>query len=147
MHTTYMAKAGHIKRQWYLIDANDVELGRLASVVATILRGKNKPTYTPNVDTGDNVIIVNASKVRLSGRKANGKIYYHHSAWIGGLKSATAGQIRSDKPTRLIKLAVKGMLPHSSLGRKEFLKMHVYAGSQHKNQAQKPKKLDISKLI
>lgn len=147
LRTTYMAHAGKVERKWYVIDAADIELGRLASVVASILRGKNKPTYTPNVDTGDNVVIVNASKVKLSGRKADEKVYYHHSAWIGHMKSMTAGKMRATKPTHLIELAVKGMLPHNSLGHYEFLKMHVYAGPKHENQAQEPVKLDISKLI
>ncbi len=147
LRTTYMAKAGKVNRKWYVIDADGIELGRLASVVASILRGKNKPTYTPNVDTGDNVIIVNAAKVRLSGRKAKRKVYYRHSAYIGSIKSITAGQLREQKPTRLIEVAVKGMLPHNTLGHHEFLKMHVYAGPKHHNQAQKPVKLNIDRLI
>ena len=142
-----MAKAGKVERKWYVIDAANVELGRLASVVATILRGKNKPTYTPNVDTGDNIIVVNAAKVRLSGRKAKRKVYYHHTGYIGHLKSITAGKMRKQHPRRLVRMAVRGMLPHNSLGRKEILKLHLYAGPKHNNQAQQPVKLDINKLI
>ncbi len=142
-----MAKPGEVDRKWYVIDATDVPLGRLASTVASILRGKNKPTFTPNVDTGDNVIIINASKVALTGRKDKRKIYYHHSRFIGGLKQRTAGELRDDKPEKLIETSVKGMLPHGTLGHEIFLKLHVYAGPEHENQAQKPEKLDITNLI
>ncbi|MEJ6399624.1 50S ribosomal protein L13 [Nicoliella lavandulae] len=147
MRTTYMAKPGEVERKWYVIDADGIELGRLSTVVASILRGKNKPTFTPNVDTGDNVIVINASKVALSGRKAANKVYYHHSSYIGGLKSKTAGQMREDTPEKLIETSVKGMLPHNTLGHQVFLKLHVYAGAEHKNEAQNPEKLDITKLI
>ncbi|MFC2695090.1 MAG: 50S ribosomal protein L13 [Lactobacillus sp.] len=147
MRTTPLAKTSDIKRKWYLIDATDISLGRLSTAVATILRGKNKPQYTPNVDTGDNVIIVNAGKLRLTGRKATDKIYYHHSDYRGGLKAVSAGQLLAENPVKLVELSVKGMLPKDTLGRQEFMKMHVYAGEDHKHEAQKPEKLDINKLI
>nr|WP_255700224.1 50S ribosomal protein L13 [Lactobacillus sp. S2-2] len=142
-----MAKPGEVDRKWYIIDATDIELGRLSTVISSILRGKNKPTYTPHVDTGDNVIVINASKVKLSGRKATDKIYYHHTLYMGGLKSITAGEMRAQKPDRLIRLSVKGMLPNGSLGRQVAKKLHVYAGSEHNNEAQKPEILDINNLI
>ncbi|MHA8110077.1 50S ribosomal protein L13 [Lactobacillaceae bacterium Melli_B4] len=147
MRTTYMAKPGEVERKWYVIDADGIELGRLSTVVASILRGKNKPTFTPNVDTGDNVIVINASKIALSGRKADRKIYYHHSSYIGGLKQKTAGQMREKTPEKLIETSVKGMLPSGTLGHKVFMKLHVYAGAEHNQEAQKPEKLDITKLI
>jgi large subunit ribosomal protein L13 len=147
LRTTPLAKTSDIKRKWYLIDATDISLGRLSTAVATILRGKNKPQYTPNVDTGDNVIIVNAGKLKLTGRKASDKIYYHHSDYRGGLKAVSAGQLLAENPVKLVELSVKGMLPKNTLGRQEFKKMHVYAGEDHKHEAQKPEKLDINKLI
>ncbi|HIY93405.1 50S ribosomal protein L13 [Companilactobacillus sp. HBUAS56275] len=147
MRTTPLAKASEVERKWYVIDGEDVVLGRLSSVVASILRGKNKPTYTPNVDTGDNVIVINADKVRLTGRKAKNKIYYSHSDHPGGLKSISAGQKQAEKPDRFIEDSVRGMLPKNTLGRQEIKKLHVYAGSEHNHQAQNPEKLDINKLI
>ena len=147
MRTTPLAKTSEIERKWYLIDATDVSLGRLSTAVATILRGKNKPQFTPNVDTGDNVIIVNASKLKLTGKKATDKIYYHHSEYRGGLKSVSAGELLAKNPVKLVELSVKGMLPKNTLGHQEFLKMHVYAGEEHKHEAQKPEKLDINNLI
>ncbi|KRL86267.1 50S ribosomal protein L13 [Lacticaseibacillus pantheris] len=148
MSKSFMAKPGEIDRKWYVIDATDIALGRLASVVATILRGKNKPTFTPNVDTGDNVIVINASKVKLTGRKATDKIYYHHSQHPGGLKHEVAGDLRENNPERLIEYAVKKMLPtKNTLGHQQFLKLHVYAGADHKHEAQKPEVLDIKGLI
>lgn len=147
MRTTPLAKASSVERKWYLIDATDVVLGRLSSAVATILRGKNKPTYTPNVDTGDNVIIINAEKVKLTGRKATDKIYYHHSNHPGGLKAILAGKMRAEKPERLIENSIRGMLPKNSLGRQQFKKLYVYAGPEHKHAAQQPEVLDINKLI
>lgn len=147
MRTTPLAKASSVERKWYLIDATDVVLGRLSSAVATILRGKNKPTYTPNVDTGDNVIIINAEKVKLTGRKATDKIYYHHSNHPGGLKAISAGKMRVEKPERLIENSIRGMLPKNSLGRQQFKKLYVYAGPEHKHAAQQPEVLDINKLI
>jgi ribosomal protein L13, bacterial type len=147
VRTTPLAKASEVERKWYVIDGEDVVLGRLSSVVASILRGKNKPTYTPNVDTGDNVIVINADKVRLTGRKAKNKIYYSHSDHPGGLKSISAGQKQAEKPDRFIEDSVRGMLPKNTLGRQEIKKLHVYAGSEHNHQAQNPEKLDINKLI
>jgi ribosomal protein L13, bacterial type len=147
VRTTPLAKASEVERKWYVIDGEDVVLGRLSSVVASILRGKNKPTYTPNVDTGDNVIVINADKVRLTGRKAKNKIYYSHSDHPGGLKSISAGQKQAEKPDRFIEDSVRGMLPKNTLGRLEIKKLHVYAGSEHNHQAQNPEKLDINKLI
>lgn len=147
MRTTPLAKTSEIERKWYLIDATDVSLGRLSTAVATILRGKNKPQFTPNVDTGDFVIIVNASKLKLTGAKATDKIYYHHSDYRGGLKAVSAGELLAKNPVKLVELSVKGMLPKNTLGHQEFLKMHVYAGEDHKHEAQKPEKLDINDLI
>lgn len=147
MRTTYMAKAENIERKWYVVDATDISLGRLSAVVASILRGKNKPTYTPHVDTGDNVIVVNAEKVKLTGKKANDKIYSRHSGHPGGLKQVNAGTLRAQKPERLIEFSVKGMIPKNSLGSQQFRKLHVYAGPEHKHAAQQPEDLDITKLI
>jgi large subunit ribosomal protein L13 len=145
--TTYMAKPGEVERKWYVVDATDVPLGRLSAVVASILRGKNKPTFTPHVDTGDFVIVINADKVKLTGNKAKGKIYYRHSMYPGGLKSISAGELREKNSVRLIETSVKGMLPKNTLGRKQFMKMNVYAGAEHKHEAQKPEVLDITNLI
>lgn len=147
MRTTPLAKTSDIKRKWYVIDATDVSLGRLSTAVASILRGKNKPQYTPNVDTGDYVIVVNAAKLKLTGKKATDKIYYRHSDYRGGLRATPAGELLAKNPVRLVELSVKGMLPKNTLGHQEFMKMHVYAGEDHKHEAQKPEKLDINKLI
>lgn len=148
MRTTYMAKANDVDRKWYVIDATDIPLGRLSAVVASILRGKNKPTFTPNVDTSDNVIVINAAKVKLTGNKAADKMYYRHSDYPGGIKSISAGKLRETNPERLIELSVKKMLPNkSTLGHQQFMKLHVYAGSEHKHAAQKPEVLDITNLI
>ncbi|UQS82385.1 50S ribosomal protein L13 [Bombilactobacillus folatiphilus] len=147
MRTTPLAKPSEVERKWYLIDATDVVLGRLSSAVATILRGKNKPTFTPNVDTGDNVIIINADKIKLTGRKATQKMYYHHSNHPGGLKATSAGKMLAEKPERLVETSIRGMLPKNSLGRQQFKKLYVYAGSEHKHAAQQPEVLDINKLI
>lgn len=148
LRTTYMAKPNDIQRKWYVIDATDIALGRLSTVAASILRGKNKPEYTPNVDTGDNVIIINAAKVKLTGRKATRKIYYRHSDHPGGLKSISAGQLLEKNPVRLVEKSVRGMLPtKNTLGHQQLLKLHVYAGEDHKHEAQKPEKLDITNLI
>lgn len=143
MRTTYMAKASEIERKWYVIDAEGQTLGRLASQVASILRGKHKPTYTPHVDTGDHVIIVNAEKIKLTGNKLNDKIYYRHSGYAGGLKMRTAGQMLDRQPEKVIELAVKGMLPKGPLGRKMFKKLHVYAGPEHPHQAQQPENYEL----
>lgn len=147
MRTTYMAKPNEIERKWYVIDAANVPLGRLSTVVATILRGKNKPTYTPHIDTGDNVIVVNAGQIALTGKKASDKIYSRHSGHPGGLKQVSAGTLRAQKPERLIELSVKGMIPKNKLGRAQIKKLHVYAGPDHKQQAQQPEVLDITNLI
>ncbi|MBE9389026.1 50S ribosomal protein L13 [Vagococcus salmoninarum] len=147
MRTTYMAKAGEIERKWYVVDATDIPMGRLSAVVASILRGKNKPTFTPHVDTGDFVIVINAEKIKLTGNKASDKIYYRHSQYPGGLKSVTAGELREKNSRRLIETSVKGMLPKKTLGRQQLSKLHVYAGSEHPHQAQLPEVLDITNLI
>lgn len=147
MRTTYMAKASDITRDWVVVDATDIPLGRLSAVVANILRGKNKPTYTPHVDTGDNVIIVNASKVKLTGKKASDKIYSRHTGYPGGLRQISAGELLERKPERLVELSIKGMLPNNKLGRKQIKKLHVYAGEEHKHAAQQPETLDITNLI
>lgn len=147
MRTTPFAKSGEVERKWYVVDATDVALGRLSTVVASILRGKNKPQFTPNVDTGDNVIVINAEKIKLTGKKDSGKIYYRHSDYPGGIKAVSAGEMRTNQPTKLIENSIKGMLPKNSLGHAEFMKLHVYAGPEHENQAQKPELLDINKLI
>lgn len=143
MRTTYMAKPNEVDRKWYVIDAEGQTLGRLASEVASILRGKNKPTFTPHVDTGDNVIIINAEKIHLTGKKLTDKIYYRHSNHPGGLKQRTALEMRTNRPTQMLELAIKGMLPKNSLGRKQGMKLHVYAGSEHPHQAQKPEVLTL----
>ncbi len=147
MRTTPLTKPADVERKWYVVDATDIALGRVSAAVAAILRGKNKPTFTPNIDTGDNVIIINASKVKLTGKKATDKIYYHHSNHPGGLKSRTAGEMRENNPVRLLELSIKGMLPKNSLGHSQFMKLHVYAGAEHEQQAQKPEVLDIINLI
>jgi large subunit ribosomal protein L13 len=143
MRTTFMANANTIERKWYVIDAEGKTLGRLASEVASILRGKNKPTFTPHVDTGDNVIILNASKVELTGKKLTDKIYYRHTNHPGGLKTRTALEMRTNYAEKMIELAVKGMLPKNSLGRQQFKKLHVYAGSEHPHQAQQPEVYEL----
>jgi len=135
---TYSAKPLEVERKWYLIDAEGEVLGRLATKVANILRGKNKPEYTPHVDTGDFVIVINAEKVVLTGKKETDKIYYHHTGFPGGLKSASVKEVREKAPEKLIENAVKGMLPHNTLGDEQFQKLKVYAGSQHPHAAQKP---------
>lgn len=143
MRTTYMAKPNETDRKWYVIDAEGQTLGRLASEVASILRGKNKPTFTPHVDTGDNVIIINAEKIHLTGKKLTDKIYYRHTNHPGGLKQRTALEMRTNHPTQMLELAVKGMLPKNTLGRKQGMKLHVYAGSEHPHQAQKPEVYEL----
>jgi len=143
MRTTFMANANTIERKWYVIDAEGKTLGRLASEVASILRGKTKPTFTPHVDTGDNVIILNASKVELTGKKLTDKIYYRHTNHPGGLKTRTALEMRTNYAEKMIELAVKGMLPKNSLGRQIIKKLHVYAGSEHPHQAQQPEVYEL----
>ncbi|MDQ0177323.1 50S ribosomal protein L13 [Bacillus chungangensis] len=143
MRTTYMAKASEIERKWYVVDAAGKTLGRLSTEVASLLRGKHKPIYTPHVDTGDHVIIINASKIELTGKKLTDKIYYRHSLYPGGLKTRTAQEMRTKFPERMLELSIKGMLPKGSLGRQMFKKLHVYAGPEHKNQAQKPEVYEL----
>ena len=138
---TFSAKAETVERDWYVVDATDVPLGRLASQVASRLRGKHKPVYTPHVDTGDYIVIVNAEKVGVTGKKRSGKIYHRHSGYPGGLKSVSLGQLLEKKPTRAIEYAVKGMLPKGPLGRAMFRKLKVYAGPNHRHTAQQPKSL------
>ena len=136
--STYIPKAGDLERKWFIIDAKDRVLGHLAVKAADILAGKNKPTYTPFLDTGDHVIVVNAGAVHLTGRKELDKVYRRHSGFMGGLKESAAGKVRAKNPTRLIEEAVKGMLPKTKLGRAMFGKLKVYAGPDHPHQAQKP---------
>lgn len=143
MRTTFMAKANEIDRKWYVIDAEGQTLGRLSTEVATLLRGKHKPTYTPHVDTGDHVIIINAEKIELTGKKLTDKIYRRHTMHPGGLKERTALEMRTNYPERMLELAIKGMLPKNSLGRQMFKKLHVYAGPEHKQQAQKPEAYEL----
>ena len=143
MRQTTMANAATIERKWYVVDATDLTLGRLASEVASVLRGKNKPTYTPHVDTGDYVIIINADKVVMTGKKLDNVNYYRHSGWLGGLKVKTARQFKEQNPTGWVEAAVKGMLPHNTLGRKQGMKFFVYAGNEHPHAAQKPVELKI----
>ena len=140
---TYMASASTIDRKWYVVDAEGQTLGRLASNVAAVLRGKTKPEFTPFLDTGDYVIVINADKIKVSGNKLNDKIYYSHSDHVGGLKSITLKDLLAKDSTEVIKHAVKGMLPKGPLGRSMFTKLFVYAGPDHKQQAQKPEELEI----
>jgi len=140
---TYSAKAETVERDWYLIDADGKTLGRLASEIARRLRGKHKPIYTPHVDTGDYIVVVNADKVHVTGRKATDKMYYHHTGYIGSLKSANFEKMQEKAPGRVIELAVKGMLPKNPLGRAMFRKLKVYAGPDHQHAAQQPKPLNF----
>lgn len=136
--TTYMAKPAEVERKWYIIDATDKTLGRLATEVAALLRGKHKPIFTPHVDTGDHVIVVNAEKVRLTGKKPMQKKYYRHSGYPGGLKEVAYETMLAKHPERIIEIAVKGMIPHNRLGSEVYRKLKVYRGSEHPHQAQKP---------
>ena len=138
---SYMASAATIERKWYVVDATGYTLGRLASEVAKVLRGKNKPICTPHVDTGDYVIVVNADKIKVTGKKLDQKIYYHHSDYVGGMKETPLREMMDKKPERVIELAVKGMLPKGPLGRQMYKKLFVYAGPDHKQAAQKPEVL------
>ncbi len=140
---TFSAKPSEVKRDWYLVDATDKTLGRLASEIARRLRGKHKPVYTPHVDTGDYIVVINAEKVRVSGNKATAKTYYRHSGYPGGIKSITFEKLIQRAPERVIETAVKGMLPKNPLGRAMFRKLKVYAGAEHKHGAQQPQPLDI----
>ena len=138
---TFMASPATIDRKWYVVDATGMTLGRLASEVAKVLRGKNKPIFTPHIDTGDYVIVINAEKIAVTGKKLDQKIYYHHSDYVGGMKETTLREKLAKKPESVIELAVKGMLPKGPLGRQMLTKLHVYAGAEHKHEAQKPEVL------
>ena len=138
---TYMANPDKIERKWYVVDAEGCTLGRLASGVASVLRGKNKPQFTPHVDTGDYVIVVNADKIKVTGKKMDQKIYYNHSDYVGGMKETTLKEMMAKKPEKVVELAVKGMLPKGPLGRAMYTKLFVYAGPEHKHAAQKPEVL------
>ena len=140
---SFMASPSTIERKWYVVDATGHTLGRLASEIASILRGKNKPTYTPHIDTGDYVIVVNADKIQVTGKKLDQKVYYNHSDYVGGMKETTLREKMAKKPEDVIYLAVKGMLPKGPLGREMITKLHVSAGADHKHQAQKPEVLEI----
>lgn len=138
---SYVATQSSIERKWYVVDAEGHTLGRLASEIAKVLRGKNKPTYTPSMDTGDYVIVVNAEKIKVSGKKLQQKVYYNHSDFVGGMRETTLAEMMAKKPEKVVELAVKGMLPKGPLGRQMIQKLHVYAGPEHANQAQKPEVL------
>ena len=140
---SFMASPSNIERKWYVVDATDMTLGRLASEVAKVLRGKNKPIFTPHIDTGDYVVVVNADKIKVTGKKMDQKVYYHHSDYVGGMKEQTLKEKMAKKPEDVIYLAVKGMLPKGPLGRQMIKKLYVYAGPEHKQQAQKPEVLEI----
>ncbi|TCO74980.1 50S ribosomal protein L13 [Marinisporobacter balticus] len=140
---SFIAKPQEVERKWYVVDAEGKTLGRLASQVASILRGKNKPIYTPHVDTGDHVIIINAEKIQVTGKKMDQKLYRHHTGYVGNLKEVTYKQMLQKHPERIIEFAVKGMLPKNSLGRAMFKKLKVNVGAEHKHEAQKPEVLDI----
>lgn len=140
---SYMQKKETVERKWYVIDAEGKPLGRVAALAATYLRGKHKPTYTPHIDCGDNIIIVNAEKVMLTGNKLNNKMYYNHSQYLGGLRERTAKEMIEKYPVEMVERAVKGMLPHNRLGRQMYKKLFVYTGSEHKHEAQKPEMLEM----
>ena len=143
MRQTTIVKKELVDKKWYLIDGKNIPLGRLAAKVASILRGKNKPTFTPNVDMGDNVVIINAKLVLLTSKKDELKIYYHHTGYPGGLKKITAKDLREKHPTALVEKAIRGMLPHTKLGRKQFNTLYVYADEKHMQEAQKPEKIEV----
>ena len=138
---SFMANPAKVERKWYVVDATGYTLGRLASEVAKVLRGKNQPVFTPHVDTGDYVIVVNADKIKVTGKKLDQKIYYHHSDYVGGMKETTLREMLAKKPEKVVELAVKGMLPKGPLGREMFTKLHVYAGAEHPHAAQQPEAL------
>ncbi|WP_035799109.1 50S ribosomal protein L13 [Butyrivibrio sp. NC3005] len=140
---TFMPSATTVEKKWYVVDATDKTLGRLATEVANVLRGKNKPIFTPNIDTGDYVIVINAEKIKVTGKKMDQKIYWHHTDYVGGQKQATLREMLNTHPERVIEHAVKGMLPKNSLGRAMYTKLHVYAGAEHNHAAQKPEVLDF----
>lgn len=141
---TFMANAANIERKWYVVDAEGKTLGRLAAEVAKVLRGKHKPTFTPHVDTGDHVIVINADKVALTGKKLVQKTYFRHSGYVGGTTFVTAGKMLADKPERVLELAIRGMLPKNRLGRQMYRKLQVYRGAEHPHAAQLPEVLEIS---
>jgi len=141
--STYIAKPAEVTRKWYIVDAEGLVLGRLASQVAAILRGKHKPIYSPHMDVGDHVIVINAEKVRVTGKKAKNKIYYWNTLYPGGMRSETYADRMQDHPERILEYAVAGMLPHNKLGRKMFKKLKVCVGANHQHQAQKPEKLEL----
>ena len=143
IHKTFMAKPGEVEQRWWLVDANEKKVGRLASDIATILMGKHRPTYTPHVDTGDYIVIVNAAKVAVTGNKYNDKMYHHHTGYVGNLKSVPFNELLAKKPEEVIQKAVKGMLPKGPLGREMARKMKVFAGGEHTHAAQQPQLLDI----
>ena len=143
MQKSFYPTASSIERKWYVVDATDLVLGRMASEIAAVLRGKNKPTFTPSADTGDNVIVVNADKVKVTGKKLEQKIYYRHSDYVGGFKQTTLKELMAKKPEDVVTFAVKGMLPKGPLGRQMLTKLHVYAGPEHPHAAQKPEALEI----
>ena len=143
MRTTFIAKTAEIERKWYVVDAEGQTLGRLASQVAAVLRGKNKPIYTPHLDTGDYVIDINADKIAVTGKKLDQKLYRRHSEYTGGFKETTLKEMMNKKPEEVIKHAVKGMLPKNTLGKNMLKKLHVYAGAEHNHEAQKPEALEI----
>jgi len=140
---TVFANEATVRRDWFVVDADGKTLGRLASVLASRLRGKHKASYTPNVDTGDNIIVLNAGKIRVTGQKLTDKMYHHHTGYMGGIKSTTLGKLLDKHPERAIQFAVKGMLPKNPLGRKMYKKLHVFAGAEHPHAAQQPKALEI----
>ena len=140
---SFMANPDKVERKWYVVDATGYTLGRLASEIAKVLRGKNKPIFTPHMDCGDYVIVVNAEKVKVTGKKLDQKIYYHHSEYVGGMKETTLREMMAKKPEKVVELAVKGMLPKGPLGRSMLDKLHVYAGPDHEQAAQKPEALEI----
>lgn len=140
---TYLPKKGEVERKWYIVDATDKPLGRLASKIASILRGKHKVYFSPSVDTGDFVIVINAEKVRVTGKKYTQKLYYHHTMYPGGLRVKSFRELMEEDPTKVIEYAVRGMLPHNSLGEKQFKKLKVYTGSEHPHSAQKPEPLEL----
>ena len=145
MKTTFMQKKETVTRDWYIIDATDIPLGRIASKAATMLRGKHKVTYTPHIDCGDNIIIINAEKALLTGNKLQNKMYYNHSRYAGGLRERTAKEMKEKYPVEMVELAVKGMLPKGRLGRQMYRKLHVYAGSEHPHTAQLPKVIEVGR--
>ena len=144
MKTTFMANASNIERKWYVVDAEGKTLGRMAAEVAKILRGKHKPTYTPHADTGDHVIVVNADKIVLTGKKLVQKTYFRHSGYPGGTTFTPAGKLLADQPEKVVELAIKGMLPKNTLGRQMYRKLNVYRGALHPHEAQKPEKLELN---